>query len=158
MDNIGQAAPFHIVAYPERIRVLFEGHELADSDDVMVLSETGCADVFYFPREDVQMSSLRPNGRTVDYPGKGEAGYFTIMRDAKVIEDIAWTYEHPASDHAEPIAGRIAFDPRHVDFQIDNAPHHHIRRHVPAHDPPYADDLEPMGRRELPPEATQVRG
>ena len=153
MDKIAEAAPFHIVAYPERIRVLFEGHELADSDDAMVLSEPGHADVFYFPRDHVQMSSLRPNGRTIERPGKGQASYFTIMRDGHVVEDIAWSYEHPADDHGEPLADRIAFDPRHVEFQIDNAPHEHIRRHVPAHDPPSADDLEPMGRRKLPPEA-----
>jgi uncharacterized protein (DUF427 family) len=149
MDNPGQATPFHIVAHPERIRVLFEGHELADSDDVMVLSEKGHDDVFYFPREDVQVSSLRPNHHTTTCPWKGEASYFTIMRDAHVVEDIAWSYEHPKAE-AEPIAGRIAFDPRHVDFQIENVPQDRVLRHVPAHDPPYADDLDPMGRRDIP--------
>ena len=71
-----------------------------------------------------------------------------IMRDGHVIEDIAWCYGEPAAD-AEGIGGRIAFDPRHVEFQTESAPEDRVLRHVPAHDPPYADDLDPMERREV---------
>lgn len=141
MNNFGQPSPFHIVAHPERVRVLFEGHELADSDDVMVVSEPGCDDVFYFPRKDVQMSSLRANQHTTRCAWKGEASYFTIMRDGHVIEDVAWSYETPTAD-AEMIARRIAFDPRHVDFQVETVPQDQMVRHVPAHDPPYADTTD----------------
>jgi uncharacterized protein (DUF427 family) len=148
MNSFGQPSPFHITAHPERVRVLFQGHELADSDDVMVLSETGRPDAFYFPIKDVQMSSLRANHHTTPGP-YGDAHFFTIMRDGHVIEDVAWCYGEPSAD-AEGIAGRMAFDPRHVEFQVESLPEQRVVPHVPAHDPPYADDLDPMGRREIP--------
>jgi uncharacterized protein (DUF427 family) len=149
MNNFEQPSPFHIVAHPERVRVLFEGHELADSNDVMVLSEPGKEDVWYFPQKDVQMSSLRAHQHNRRDSWKGEVTYYTIMRDGHVIEDIAWCYARPILD-AEVIAGRVAFDPRHVEFQVETVPEERVIRHVPAHDPPYADDLDPMGRRDIP--------
>ena len=152
MNSYGQPSPFHLTACPERVRVLFQGHELADSDDVMVLGGGGQPDAFYFPIKDVQMSSLRPNHRLRHVEGLGDAQFYTIMRDGHVIEDIAWCYGEPAAD-AEGIGGRIAFDPRHVEFQTESAPEDRVLRHVPAHDPPHADDLDPMERRDIPPEA-----
>jgi uncharacterized protein (DUF427 family) len=152
MNSFGQSSRFHITGHSQRVRVLFEGHELADSGDVLCLHADGGDPTFYFPRDHVQMSSLRDNHNTTRDPWLGVARYYTIMRDGEVIENIAWSYESPNED-ADQIAGMIAFDPRHVDFQVENAPEDRIIRHVPAHDPPYADDLDPMDRRETPPEA-----
>jgi len=150
MNSFGQPSPFHIVSAPERVRVLFQGHELADSADVLIFREDGIPDVLYFPSKDVQMSSLRPNHTVRRIEGIGDAQFYTIMRDGHVIEDIAWCYGEPSAD-AEGIGGRIAFDPRHVEFQMDSAPEERVVRHVPAHDPPYAE-IDPMDRREIPPE------
>ncbi|HEX5776785.1 MAG TPA: DUF427 domain-containing protein [Caulobacteraceae bacterium] len=151
MNAYGQASPFHVTACPQRVRALFEGHELADSDDVMVLGGGEQPDAFYFPIKDVQMSSLRPNHRLRHVEGLGDAQFYTIMRDGHVIEDVAWCFGEPVAD-TEGIGGRIAFDPRHVDFQLETAPEDRVVRHVPAHDPPYADDLDPMDSREIPSE------
>lgn len=147
---------FHFTCHPKRIRALFNGHELADSGDVLALAEAGHDPVWYFPKEDVQMSSLRANGNSTTCPWKGDATYYTIMRDGAVIEDVAWSYDNPRED-AEILGGRIAFDPRHVDFQVEGMAEERVVPHVPPHDPPYADDLDPMGRREVPPE-TGARG
>ncbi len=147
---------FHFTVHPKRIRVLFNGHELADSGDVIALEEAGHDPVWYFPKSDVQMSSLRANGNATICPWKGDATWYTIMRDGAVVEDVAWSYDHP-KDEVEVLGDRIAFDPRHVDFQVEGMPEERVVPHVPAHDPPYADDLDPMGRRELPPEAG-IRG
>jgi uncharacterized protein (DUF427 family) len=140
---------FHFTCHPARIRVLFQGHELADSADVIALSEAGHDPVWYFPKEDVQMSSLRANASRTTCPWKGDATWYTIMRDGHLIEDVAWSYDHPKED-AEILGDRIAFDPRHVEFQMEGAAEERVVPHVPAHDPPYADDLDPMGRREIP--------
>ena len=148
MNSFGQPSSFHIVAHPERVRVLFQGHELADSDDVMVLNEEGRDRAFYFPIKDVQMSSLRPN-HNIRRGAYGDANFYTIMRDGHVIEDVAWCYGEPQAD-AELISGRIAFDPRHVDFQMESMPEERVVPHVPAHDPPYSDTLDPMGRGSIP--------
>ena len=140
---------FHFTCHPARIRVLFQGHELADSADVIALSEAGHDPVWYFPKEDVQMSSLRANASRTTCPWKGDATWYTIMRDGYLIEDVAWSYDHPKED-AEILGDRIAFDPRHVEFQMEGAAGERVVPHVPAHDPPYADDLDPMDRREVP--------
>ncbi len=129
-------AKIRIAAFTGRVRVLFEGHEVADSRDVLTLSETGHADVFYFPRQDVEMAALGHSERRTACPWKGEAAYFSILRDGRLVENIAWSYEQPV-EGAELIAGRIAFYPQYVEFEADGTSDE--PRHVPAHDPPYAD-------------------
>jgi len=99
------------------VRVLFEGHEIADSDDVLVLKEASYPPVYYFPRDDVQMAFLRRTEKLTHCPYKGDANYFTIYRDAKVIENAVWTYEDPFPAVGQ-IGNRVAFYPEHVEFQL----------------------------------------
>jgi uncharacterized protein (DUF427 family) len=128
--------PFTIVAAPGRVRVLFEGHEVADSARAYRLEEPGHDPVYYFPREDVQMAVLRRNDHLSVCPWKGRASWFTIMRDARVVEDVAWSYE-AVKDGASMIEGCIAFMPEHVAIEADDTPQ--PVRHVPPMDPPYVD-------------------
>jgi uncharacterized protein (DUF427 family) len=100
-----------------RVQVLFEGHEIADSGDVLVLTEAGYQPVRYFPREDVQMMFLRRTDKITHCPYKGDASYFTIYRDRQIIENAAWSYEDPFPA-VGGVGGRIAFYPEHVEFQI----------------------------------------
>ena len=127
---------FTVAAAPGRVRALFEGHEVADSASALVLSETGYPPVVYFPRDDVQMSVLKANDHVSTCPFKGTATWFTIMRDAKIVENVAWSYEQPIDD-ASIIAGHIAFAPEHVDIETDGEAQ--PVRHVPPMDPPYAE-------------------
>ena len=122
-----------IAAAGGRARVLFEGHDLADSERALMLSEPGGSDAWYFPPEDVETAFLRRNDHATVSPWGGVATWYTIMRDAKVIEDVAWSYDQPF-DEAAVIAGYIAFAPEHVELQLD-APTPTPR--VPAHDPPH---------------------
>lgn len=126
-------------AAPGRMLALFEGHEIADSDNALVLQEGDYPPVIYFPREDVEMSVLRRTDHATRCPYKGQASYFTLNRDGRVIENAAWSYEEPI-DGVELIRGRIAFYPQHVEIRAEPggpAPH------VPPHDPPYADTTDP---------------
>ncbi len=103
-----------------RVRALFQGHTLADSDRALVLSEAGYPDRIYFPRQDIEMAALIKNDHHTRCPYKGEASYFTINRDAKVVEDIGWSYETPNPSMID-IAGMISFYPDKVDIQFDEA-------------------------------------
>jgi uncharacterized protein (DUF427 family) len=154
-----------------RVRALFEGHEIADSANALVLREGDYPPVVYFPREDVEMLVLRKTDKTSRCPFKGEASYYTIYRDRQIIENAAWSYEDPI-EGAELIRGRIAFYPQHVDIQMgdqgtnnavapdDSSPDtprpggdvttfsadgNDAPFKVPAHDPPYAD-IDPKDR------------
>lgn len=100
-----------------RVRVLFEGHEIADSGDVLVLSEAGYPPVRYFPRDDVRMMFLRRTEKITHCPYKGDAAYFTIYRDGKVIDNAVWSYEDPYPA-VGGVGGRVAFYPQHVEFEI----------------------------------------
>jgi uncharacterized protein (DUF427 family) len=133
---MSDTTPFHVSAAPGRVRVLFEGHELADSDRALLLDEAGHDPVYYFPKDDVQMSVLKRNDHVSACPWKGAATWYTIMRDAKIVEDIAWSYDRPPGD-AEIIGGYVAFMPEHVEIEAETAPE--PVRHVPPMDPPYAD-------------------
>jgi len=139
-----------------RVRALFEGHEIADSANALVLREGDYPPVVYFPREDVEMLVLRKTDKTSRCPYKGEASYYTIYRDRQIIENAAWSYEDPI-EGAELIRGRIAFYPEHVDIQMGetgstvgdvktfSADGNDAPFKVPAHDPPYAD-IDPKDR------------
>ncbi|HJV43883.1 DUF427 domain-containing protein [Caulobacter sp.] len=99
------------------VRVLFEGHEIADSDNVLVLREANYPPVYYFPRDDVRMEFLRRTDKVTHCPYKGDASYFTIYRDRQIIESAVWSYEDPYAAVAA-ISGRLAFYPEHVEFQV----------------------------------------
>lgn len=130
------ATRFTIAAAPGRVRALFEGHEVADSAKALLLSEAGHEPVVYFPREDVQMSVLKANDHVTSDPDNGPLTWFTISRDAKIVEDVAWSYEAPRGE-AELIENYIAFVPAHVDLESDGV----VRpvRRVPPMDPPYTE-------------------
>lgn len=133
MSDAVSGSGLTITAVAGRARALFEGHEVADSAEALWVTEPGFPPVCYFPARDVQMSVLRRNDHVTTSPWGGLTTWYTIMRDARIVEDVAWSYEQPYDD-AEIVAGHIAFAPQHVDFEIDGpAP----LRHVPAHDPPY---------------------
>ncbi|MEO8926727.1 MAG: DUF427 domain-containing protein [Caulobacteraceae bacterium] len=122
METIKVPGPDHpiaIFANPRRVRALFHGHEVADSDDVLMLAEASYKPVAYFPREHVDMAFLTRTQRDTWCPYKGHAAYFTLTRDGAIAEDAVWTYEtpHPAM---QAIAGRLAFFPNVV--TIEEAP------------------------------------
>jgi len=116
MNSPAPEPSFTIERERMRVRVLFEGHDLADSDDVVVLHEAGRHPVRYFPRKDVQMIFLQKATKVTRNPDKGDAHYFTIYRDQHIVENMAWSYENPNGPFAA-IAGRMAFQPEHVEFQ-----------------------------------------
>jgi uncharacterized protein (DUF427 family) len=112
-----ESHPITITRAPNTVRVLFEGHEIADSDDVLILKEASYPPVYYFPRDDVQMLFLRRTDKVTHCPYKGDASYFTIYRDAQVIENAVWSYEDPFPAVGQ-IGNRVAFYPEHVEFQL----------------------------------------
>ena len=101
-----------------RIRVLFAGHEIADSDDVLALQEPGRPLIRFFPRLDVAMVFLRKSGAKGRSETLGDASFFTIYRDQKIIDNCAWSLEEP-SPAARLLTGRIAFLSEHFDFEVE---------------------------------------
>ncbi|WP_018717003.1 DUF427 domain-containing protein [Arhodomonas aquaeolei] len=96
-----------------RLRVLLDGHCLADSTDVIELHETGYPVRYYFPRAGVEMGLLTPTATRTHCPLKGEAEYFGARTGPAVLADVAWSYPAPLPAMA-PIAGHLAFDGERV--------------------------------------------
>jgi class 3 adenylate cyclase/uncharacterized protein (DUF427 family) len=108
---VGASAPdyrFTFEPYPHRVRAVFAGVTVVDSDAVMVLEETRLAPVHYFPREHVRMDLMRPTEYRTHCPFKGNASYWTLEADGRVAENAMWSYEDPVEE-GQSIKGYVAF-------------------------------------------------
>lgn len=116
---------------PRRIRAVFQGQTVADSNKALVMYETRLAPVFYFPREDVRMDLLAKSDRRTHCPFKGNASYWTIRVGSRSAEDAAWSYEDPY-DESSIVKEYVAFDWPAIDqwyadaAQIIEQPHDNV--------------------------------
>ncbi len=98
----------------DRIRVVVGGEVIADSDRAIRVLETAGAPVYYLPRDDVRTELLSPTLRSTHCEWKGDASYWTVTVDGRVVENVAWSYETPTPNF-EPITGHLAFYAARVD-------------------------------------------
>ena len=106
---------------PRRVRAMFQGHVIADSDDVIDLYETNHGPVQYFPREAVAMEYTGKTDRVTHCSRKGDASYYSIVMDGVIAENAIWSYEEPIAG-MEAIRGRIAFYPDKVEvYELTDA-------------------------------------
>lgn len=89
-----------------RVRAMFGGQTVADSQRALLVVERQRLPMYYFPLEDVGREFLSPTGYTETHAGQGEAAYWSIAVGKKTAEKAAWSYAKP--EHAE-LAGHIAF-------------------------------------------------
>ena len=113
----GPDHPIAIEPNPKRVQVRVAGRVIADSRQALVLRETSYPPVQYVPRSDVDMATLERSRHATTCPYKGDASYFTIYRDTRVVENAVWSYEDPFPA-VGLIGGRVAFYPEYVDFQL----------------------------------------
>ena len=112
----GPDHPITITENPKRVRALYQGHVIAETDHALALKEASYPVVQYFPREDVEMAVLSRTDRSTNCPYKGDAAYYSISRDGAVAENAVWTYEDPYPA-MEQIRGCLAFYPNLVEIQ-----------------------------------------
>src|ERR1700722_18221471 len=91
----GPDHPITITENPKRVRALYQGHVIAETDHALALKEASYPVVQYFPREDVAMAFMSRTDRSTNCPYKGDAAYYSISRDGAVAENAVWTYEDP---------------------------------------------------------------
>lgn len=99
----------HIEESPRWLRVFFGGEPIANSKRVLLLRESGCLPVYYFPKRDVRTDFFIATGHRTRCPHKGEASYWTVKVESKVAENAAWSYLDPLPECAE-IKGYVAFE------------------------------------------------
>jgi uncharacterized protein (DUF427 family) len=97
-----------------RVQVTFNGTVIANTSRALVLREGPLPPTQYIPREDVNMSCLRPTTHSTHCPFKGDASYFTVSVGDKTAENAVWTYEAPFPAVAD-IKDYVAFYPEKMD-------------------------------------------
>ena len=118
-----QAHPDHKVVLGRdgrRARVVFNGVEIADSANPIVVREADYDAVLYFPRTDVRMEHLTPTDHDTYCPFKGTASYWTIAVDGKTSENAVWSYEDPYDETAD-LKDHMAFYADRMDDVILSA-------------------------------------
>ncbi len=82
-----------------KITVTCSGSVIAESTDALIVRETKHKDVYYLPREDVNMSMFTATDLSTYCPFKGHASYWNLaVKTAeinKTEDNIVWSYESP---------------------------------------------------------------
>ena len=100
--------PPRVEPVPERIRVVVEGVEIANSVRAKRVLETAGPPVYYLPAQDVRMDLLTPTEHVTHCEWKGDASYFTLSIGDRVIHNVGWTYLQPLPGY-EAIRDHLAF-------------------------------------------------
>ena len=91
-------------AVGRRVARTRDGRVLAESENALLLHETGAPVRTYFPREDVRFEALADSSHTSHCPFKGDARYWAVPG----LGDVVWSYEDPLEQRAD-ITGFVAF-------------------------------------------------
>jgi uncharacterized protein (DUF427 family) len=117
--------PYHRVdvhASSRPVVVRAGGRVIAQSSRPKMLFETSLAPRVYLPREDVAEDvaegvALEPSSTRSRCPYKGDASYWSVRVDGRVLEDVAWSYEEPLAE-AAAVAGHVSFDGEGVEVEL----------------------------------------
>jgi uncharacterized protein (DUF427 family) len=110
----GPEHPITIFSAESRVRVTVAGRIVAESTRALRLEEKGYPPVYYFPRDDAEMSLLVRTSHYTYCPYKGDCAYYSIPIGGSKSEYAVWTYEQPYEAVAN-IKEHLAFYPSRVD-------------------------------------------
>jgi uncharacterized protein (DUF427 family) len=95
-----------IDACTNRVRAMFAGHVIADSDDALVLRQPGRRPMHFFLREDVETGYLGETREGIDDLQLGPGRCYTWAMEGEIIERAVCAFNEPPS-WAEALAGRL---------------------------------------------------
>ena len=93
------------------------GEKIATSSNVLILSEGGYPDRFYFPVQDIKSDCIRPIDHHSYCPFKGTARYWDVVVGKDVVAAAAWGYDDPYFECAG-LAGHVCFYLEKAAFEI----------------------------------------
>ncbi len=137
----GPARQVFFEPVPRRVRGLVAGKTVVDSDNAMLLHETGTMVTLYFPMADVAAEFLTKTDYSTHCPFKGDASYWSLSVDGKTLENAMWGYEERV-ESALWLDGYVAFYWNAMDqwFDEDTEIFGHFR------DPYHRVDVRPSSR------------
>jgi len=102
-----------------RVTVKTAGKIIAESHDVILLTESGYSPVYYLPRTDVNFAQLEEVELSTFCPFKGYARYWRAVAD-EGGHPIVWGYDNPF-DEVEILSGYVAFYEGRVTVEVVEA-------------------------------------
>ena len=96
------------------VRLVVDGWEIAKTNGALRMLETSHPPVYYLPRADIEVQSLRTENHGSFCEWKGHAHYYSIVTPQRTIKNAAWYYPNPTQRYAA-LAGYVAFYPSKVD-------------------------------------------
>jgi uncharacterized protein (DUF427 family) len=96
-----------------RVRAVYGGTTVAESERALLVRETRHEPVVYFPRDDVRLEHLERTEHGSFCPFKGEASYWSLRDGDARAANAAWSYEDPFPEVAG-LQGYVAFYPDRV--------------------------------------------
>ena len=106
--------PPRLESTPKRIRILFNGITLVDTNQAKRVLETSHPPVYYVPPEAVQQQYLQPTPRASYCEWKGQAQYFNVTVGDRQVVNAVWSYPTPTARFAT-IKDYLAFYPSLMD-------------------------------------------
>jgi uncharacterized protein (DUF427 family) len=106
---ISDSAPHRlppVEACSNRMRAIFAGHVIADSDDVLVLNPPGRRPMHFFPREDVETGYLGETREGLADLQLGPGRCYTWVMEGEIVERAVCTFDEPPPG-AEALSGRL---------------------------------------------------
>lgn len=85
---------------PQRLRVVFNGELIADTQRGKRILETSHPPTFYFPPEDVRLDCLVPTTQKSFCEWKGWAGYYSVVVGSRTATHAVWSYPQPTPAYA----------------------------------------------------------
>ena len=102
----GRPPRLRIETNPYRVRAMFAGHVIADTQHALTVYETGRTPVHFFPPQDVETSYFGKTAGTRRDESKGEASCYTLAMEGEIVEDAACAYDDPVAG-AEALRGYL---------------------------------------------------
>lgn len=85
------------------MKAVWNGHTIAESDDIVTVEGNA-----YFPATALKREFVQRSDHTSICPWKGTAHYYSLAIDGQTNADAVWYYPDP-KPAAESIRGRVAF-------------------------------------------------
>lgn len=102
-------------ADPLRVRAMFAGHVIADSNDVLIVRREGREPMRFFPREDVETGYLGKSGTSVTDLDLGPGSCFTWVMEGEIIENAVCAFDEPP-EGLEALSGRLCLSERYFEI------------------------------------------
>lgn len=118
--------------FPRRVRAVFNGEVVADSERAKMLHETGHLPLYYFPEEDVNREFLEKTDHTTHCPFKGDAAYWSIKAGDREAENAVWGYPEPL-EQSPWLAGYVSIYFDAMDRWLEEDEEVTVHPHDPYH-------------------------